>query len=50
MISYKDKSTWLAVVWDTIHQLEVVENEYCIKQNASGAARWDDVCTAKQRP
>jgi hypothetical protein len=46
MISYKDKSTWLAVVWDTIQQLEVVENEYCIKQNASGAARWDDVCTA----
>jgi hypothetical protein len=30
MISYKDKSTWLAVVWDTIHQLEVVED-----------ARWD---------
>jgi hypothetical protein len=35
MISYKDKSTWLAVVWDTIHQLEVVED-----------ARWDEVCTA----
>jgi hypothetical protein len=29
------KSTWLATVWDTIHQLEVVED-----------ARWDDVCTA----
>jgi hypothetical protein len=35
MISYKDKSTWLAVVWDTIHRLEVVED-----------ARWDEVCTA----